>query len=91
MQNIDTAHFAELRHAFDPVRGTFVIEPEKTDEGEQFVSLSTRWEDDAIGIIERLADGWRLVIWFKEVLTFGTATEIVDYLLHGPEAALSAS
>jgi hypothetical protein len=91
MQNIDTTHFAELRDAFDPVRGTFVIEPEKTDDGAQFVSLATRWQEDAIGIIERLVDSWRLVIWFGETLTFRTGREIVDYLLHGPDATLAAS
>jgi hypothetical protein len=90
MQNIDAAHFAELKRAFDPVRGTFVIEPGMTDEGEQFVSLSTRWEEDAIGIIERVVDGWRLVIWFSEAVTFRTAAEIVEHLLHGPDAALAA-
>jgi hypothetical protein len=87
MLNIEAVHFDELRHAFARVRGTFVIEQEKTDDGEPYVSLATRWEDNTIGIIERLVNGWRLVIWFREVLTFDTAAEIVEYLLHGPDAA----
>jgi hypothetical protein len=91
MQCIDNAHFDDLKHAFDAVRGTFVIERENTDEGEQFISLATRWQEDAIGIIERLADGWRLVILFREALTFRRATDIVDYLLHGPEAVATTA
>jgi hypothetical protein len=89
MPNINAEHFAELKHAFDPVRGTFVIEQERTDEGEQYVSLSTRWEGDAIGIIEPVVNGWRLVIWFRETLMFATAAEIVEYLLHGPDTAVA--
>ena len=89
MQYVHNAHFDDLKHAFDAVRGTFVIERENTDAGEQFVSLAMRWEADAIGIIERLADGWRLVILFRETLICRTAAELVEYLLHGPEAALA--
>jgi hypothetical protein len=89
MKYIDNTHFDDLKHAFDAVRGTFVIERENTDAGEQFVSLATRWEEDAIGVIERLADGWRLVILFRETLICRTAAELVEYLLHGPEAAVA--
>ena len=90
MQDIKTVYFDELKHAFEPVRGTFVIEQEETDEREQFISLATRWAEDPIGIIEQVVDGWRLVLWFSEALTFRTAAELVEYLLHGPEAALAS-
>jgi len=89
MQYIDNARFGDFKRPFNAARGTFVIERENTDAGEQFVSLATRWEEDAIGIIERLADGWRLVILFRETLICRTAAELVEYLLHGPEAALA--
>ena len=49
MDSLTELDLAELEAEFEPVRGSFRLEPGQTETGEQYVSLMSQWQADAIG------------------------------------------